>query len=258
MSNVWGMHFMGITRSNGPAIKVQNNIGYNLRNNPYGSHFVQFDNGSFPGSDISDNFVLNEPGQSNVEDVISMYNALGTPTAHISIHNNVVFGAYPVNPATDNYSGGGIIVDGDLTQPAATSSSYIDIYNNFVANTTNYGIAIASGNNNTLTNNIVYASGFTGSGTPIKAQNVGIYVWDGANRGPSIFFNNAAYQNTVYWLKISSTAPFTASLNDWWLPNCSTATVTNGCTNLAVWAAATIAGATAVGAPYLQEFLGGS
>ena len=59
--------------------------------------------------DIGWNEVINTPGASDVEDVISLYKSGGTSAQPARIHNNFIWGAFP-NPIGNGYSGGGIMV----------------------------------------------------------------------------------------------------------------------------------------------------
>src|SRR6185436_7803111 len=71
--------------------------------------------------EIAWNQVINEPGNSRVEDTISVYKSSGTSASPIQIHDNYLQGAYTIKPAQKNtsdgqwsydwgYSGGGIML----------------------------------------------------------------------------------------------------------------------------------------------------
>lgn len=113
MSNVWGMRVSGNKKGFLPIYHSNTILDIILRPEESHAHFIQLVNGSFPGALIEENISFNAPWKSHVEDVISIYNARGTEEQPILIRKNKIFGAYPRQPATDGYSGGGIIVDGN-------------------------------------------------------------------------------------------------------------------------------------------------
>src|SRR5581483_11288537 len=88
--------------------------------------FVQLDKVRHArGVEIAWNQVVNDPGQSRVEDNISLYLSSGTAERPIRIHDNFSRGSYTIRPwegkpGDDDwaYSGGGIMLgDGSPTQP---------------------------------------------------------------------------------------------------------------------------------------------
>ena len=135
--------------------------------------FVQFvDVRGVPGIDVGWNEVRNEPGSSRVEDVISVFQSSGLVGAPIRIHDNFVGGAYPTNPGTDAYTGGGIMVgDGP-----AGGVAHVETVDNTVLDTTGHGIAVSAGSDVLVQDNRVLSGGRLADGTPIAGQNVGIYV----------------------------------------------------------------------------------
>lgn len=101
-----------------------------------------------------------------------------------------------------------------------TASANIVIEDNVVVGTTNYGIAIAEGNNNMIRSNTVVSSGMASMSAPAKAQNVGIYIWNIYKQPKDVFYNNAAFRNDVYWMKVKNPSATVQSLNHTWLPDC--------------------------------------
>lgn len=156
--------------------------------------FVQFNRvHNISAAVIAWNQVINEAGNSEVEDVVSIHESSGTAASPILIHNNYIRGAYPADPYSDDFSGGGIMLsDG--------GSNYVRAYNNQVIDTTNYGIAIASGHDNWFYNNRILSPGKLPDGTQTPAQNVGAYIdWFGG--GASGFYANSGTGNLIGWLK---------------------------------------------------------
>jgi len=169
------------------------------------------------GINIAWNQVINQPGNSRVEDNININDSSGTAASPILIHDNYIDGAYNINPTDSspgwNYSGGGILLgDGTATDPSL-ATGYVQAYNNVVIGTTNYGIAIAAGHDETIYNNTVISSGLLPDGQKIADQNVGIYIWNYYGTSSSVFYNDSGYGNTVGWIGPGG------NRNDWWSPN---------------------------------------
>lgn len=178
------------------------------------AQFVQL-NGvrGLQSAEIAWNQIINKPGESRVEDNISVYLSNGVPHHPIRIHDNYIQGAYPINPTEDRYSGGGIMVGDGSAGSASEVSHHVTAYDNQVIDTTNYGVAIADGHDSSYHHNRVISDGLLDDGTRVAAQNVGIYVWNSSNG--AYFFSNSANSNEVGWLNSNG------SRNDWWLPQCS-------------------------------------
>lgn len=229
-SGMYFYKFMG-EPNKGHTIKVLRNKALNIDGrysngpdafSPTGFYRVQFaqfnDVKNIPNAEIAWNQIINEPGKSRVEENINMYLSSGTPTSPVLIHNNYIQGAYPTNPATDNYGGGGIMLGDGQASSVGKASAYLRAYNNQVISTSNQGIAIAAGHNNEAYNNRVISSGFLPDGRPIASQNVGIYVWDlHGDKARNTFFNNVMYNNVVGW---AQPAKSPTAQNPFWFPHC--------------------------------------
>ena len=89
----------------------------------------------------------------------------------------------------------------------------IQVTNNTVIETSNYGIAVSSGHDISLTGNRVFATGLLPDNTPIFISsdmgNVGIYIWN-SYHDPN-WGNINASGNTLGWATISG------GRNDKWL-----------------------------------------
>jgi hypothetical protein len=162
------------------------------------------------GVQIAWNRVINIPAMSSVEDNISIFQSSGTAGSPILIHDNLIDGAYPALPTSPNYSGGGIMVSDGHTSSAATDTGFVQAFNNTVIGTTNYGIAISSGHDDSAYNNIIISSGSLPDGTKLLASNVGIYIWNAGN--DPFFGNDQEYGNTIGWMRGSTQ-------NDQYLPD---------------------------------------
>lgn len=190
------------------------------------AQFVQFDKVlHVPGVEIGWNEVINEPGKSRVEDVISMYKSSGTASSSILIHDNYIEGAYTIKPWQDNtsdanytydwsFSGGGIMLGDGVGSTSNDDPAYVKAYGNTVISTTNYGIALAAGHHLEAYDNLVLSAGVLPDGRKIANQNVGIYVWDSYHAGSGHFFSNSTHDNVSGWVQGSGR-------NDWWSPDSS-------------------------------------
>ena len=185
--------------------------------------FVQFnDVRHIAGAQIAWNEIINEPGKSRVEEVINMYVSSGTAQSPVLIHDNYIQGAYPNVPTAATYGGGGIMLGDGASSNKEDAAAYLQAYNNQVISTTNQGIAIAAGHDIAAYNNRVISSGLLPDGTPIPAQNVGVYVWDlHGDRARGTFYNNSMRGNVVGWARPMRSP--TAS-NDFWFPHCTDCT----------------------------------
>jgi hypothetical protein len=226
MEGTAGIKLLGFT-GNGTqeqTIKVLRNHAKNIdgrRSNGAGGYqyaydfrqFIQLDKvRGVPYVEIAWNEIVNEPYRSAVEDNISIYLSSGTLSSPIDIHDNYIEGGYPADAARGSYSGGGIMLgDGSATSAADVPHNVV-AHENQVVDTTNYGIAISAGHDLSYYRNRVISDGKLDDGTPVAAQNVGIYVWNHYTN--AYFYSNYGYSNESGWAKANGTR------NDWWLPDC--------------------------------------
>jgi len=181
------------------------------------AQFVQIANvHALAGMEIAWNQVINQPGNSRVEDNINIYESSGTSTSPILIHDNYIDGAYNTEPTNTgsgwDYSGGGILLGDGSTTNTSLESGWVQAYNNIVVSTTNYGISIAAGHNETIYDNTVVSSGLLPNGQVIADQNVGIGIWNGYNTPSNVFYDNSGYGNVIGWVNGGGS-------NRWWIPN---------------------------------------
>src|SRR5205814_5093722 len=116
-----------------------------------------------------------------------------------------------VDPAHNtNFTGGGIMLADGRGPTAASDTAFVRAYNNIVVSTSNYGLAISTGHDNVIYNNVVISSGLLPDGTHIAYVNVGIYIWN-SNNDP-FFSRNVAFNNVVGFA-------IPGGRNDYWLPN---------------------------------------
>ena len=59
-----------------------------------------------PGIEIAWNQVINQPGNSRVEDNINIWESSGIPSSPILIQDNYIQGAYTIDPSQGSYSDG--------------------------------------------------------------------------------------------------------------------------------------------------------
>lgn len=175
-----------------------------------------------PGIEIAWNEIVNAPGQSAVEENISMYESGGTAASPVQIHNNYIDGAYAVRPLNDReYSGGGIMLGDGLQTDMNVVGGYVDVYDNQILRTSNQGIAVAGGHNQRVYGNRIISSGRLPSGEINPHANVGIYVWNSQDRSPqgsATFFNNSVQNNLIGWTRFDSRGQ--VYYNNLWTPSC--------------------------------------
>jgi hypothetical protein len=177
----------------------------------YYVQFVQLNKGNLHNTEIAWNEVINIPWKSFAEDIISLHEVNGREGDPIRIHNNFLKGAYPLDPATGSFSGGGIML-GD----GKSNNKYLHAYNNHVVSTTNYGIAISAGEHNRMYENRIISCGFvinpnTGEKVFVPAHNVGAYIWN--IHQVTNFQNNSGNDNAIAWMRTET------QRNDWWIPD---------------------------------------
>jgi hypothetical protein len=191
------------------------------------AQFVQLDKViKVPGIEIAGNEIINDPGNSRVEDTISIYKSSGLVTSPISIHHNFIQGGYSIKPWQGNtsdatydyswtYTGGGILLGDGAGKITIGNTSFAKAWQNVVLDTTNYGVAVAGGHDMLIESNRILSAGVLSDGRPIASQNTGMYIWDTSAFGVTYFYNNTAKNNVVGWVN-----PLEADgRNDWWLPN---------------------------------------
>lgn len=169
----------GVYALSSQSIKVNNNEFVNVRMRDAASRgqFVQFNGVTGAGSSISDNRGENFPGESNPEDLISLYRSSGTASSPILVKNNVFRGGGP------SASGGGIM-SGDY------GGSYQIVEGNKLIDPGQYGLGIAGGGSISVINNIVVARQQSFTNNPL-------YMW--AQAGVSCS-GNTVRGNKIYWL----------------------------------------------------------
>lgn len=161
-------------------IKVRNNQFVNVRMRIINGaeagrgQFVQFNGVS--GGEIVNNKGENFLGESNPEDLISLFNSSGTQASPILISGNMFRGGGPSS------SGGGIMT-GD------NGGSWQIAENNTLLNPGQYGMAIAGGSNNIIRNNKIFAKQQPFTNNPL-------YMWAQAGTACS---NNTVINNRATW-----------------------------------------------------------
>lgn len=180
----------GVFAQSSQTIKVNNNQFVNMRQriNPNGTkargQFVQFNGVSGAGNEIMNNRGENFAGESDPEDMISLYASSGTSSSPIKVSGNIGRGGGP------SKSGGGIM-SGD------TNGSWQLIENNLLKNPGNYIFACAGGSNITIRKNKGYQEA-----TPWT--NIAMYAY-GGQAGATC--SNITVQDNAVWI---------ANGNVWW------------------------------------------
>lgn len=185
----------GVYALSSQGVKIRNNQFVNVRQRSIGGRgqFVQFNAVYGAGNLIENNKGENFAGESDPEDLISLFKSSGTLSSPISVRNNMFRGGGP------SASGGGIMM-GDY------GGSYQVAEGNKLLNPGQYGMAIAGGNNISILNNMIYAKQQPFTNNPL-------YMW--AQQGAACS-NNTVKGNKVYWIDRSG-----AFNGGWDSGNCS-------------------------------------
>ena len=140
-------------------IKVRNNqfVNVRMRDNGGRGQFVQFNEVTGAGNIIENNRGENFAGESNPEDLISIFISSGTPSSPINVRNNIFRGGGP------STSGSGI-----MTGDHGGDNTIVE--NNTLLDPGQTGIAVAGGKNISILNNKIYARQQPFTNNPL-------YVW---------------------------------------------------------------------------------
>lgn len=176
----------------GPIV-VQNNECKNVQGPFPRGNFVQLNDCHGPGIRISYNYIINEYGKSNPEDIISSYMSSGEEQDYIEFANNYIHGHGSTTSGTS-------IILNDGGNP----SRYIKAVGNVIVNS--MGIGIAGGTNCIIQENKLFNEG-------TATSNVGIVVWNYypltgncsdhiIARNQVMWVHKDGYENPV-WIKTS-------------------------------------------------------
>lgn len=123
-----------------------------------GRNFVQFDKVTGSGNEISGNRGGNRLGESNAEDLVSLFSSSGTDESPLLVADNEFSNGGP------SESGSGIMI-GD------SGGSNIVVEGNILTNPGQVGIGVSGGHDIAVVGNEIYSG-------PHPWSNVGIYVWN--------------------------------------------------------------------------------
>ncbi len=191
-------HGVSVDRSSPKILVIRNNTAFDLEDRatdgaggfqtarPDLGHFVVLHAvAAVNGADISWNQVLQTMGRSSTEDGINIYKSQGSVTNPIAVHDNYFEGAS--SPATDAYSGNGVITDGDGSLPV---TSFVVFEANQIVHTAGGGVMIADGHDVSARNNRVVSCGKNADGSwYARKQVTAVSVWN--------FYGAPAFTNNV-------------------------------------------------------------
>ncbi|TXK33777.1 T9SS type A sorting domain-containing protein [Pontibacter qinzhouensis] len=170
------------------------NIDGRVHNGFERSQFVQFNfRKAVRHAEVAWNEVINEADKSLVEDNINMYNTRGTADSPIRIHNNFIQGAFPIPSTKTEYSGGGIITDGDGN--INICPAYITASDNQLVGLGNYSMGIAGGNNIRYVNNRVVTAAVHSNGREYAMYTSGFWSKDYYRKNTT--FSNSISNNII-------------------------------------------------------------
>lgn len=176
----------GVYAVESEGVKVINNKFRNVsrkgKKSQSRGQFVQFNKVTGPGNIISSNIGVNEPHQSDTEDLVNLFASKGTLSEPIIVEDNCFKGGGP------SESGGGLM-SGDF------QGGNIIVRNNTLVDVGQYGVGVAGGQNIKILNNKIF-------GRQQEFTNVGIYVWNitrkyGACKDIVVEGNSVDYRNKL-------------------------------------------------------------
>lgn len=165
---------------------------------------------SVPFIDISYNQFINKPNESLVEDNINIYNSSGTSSSYIKIHDNLIYGAYPIPATSSSFTGSGITVDGDgyTGGTYASTSSYVQVEYNQIVATCNAAMNIAIGHHIIYRYNRMVTSASLEDGTPLPAVWAACCIFNGSNLSSEIFRDNLIADNIIGFTRVGNNFPY--------------------------------------------------
>jgi len=168
------------------------------------------------GMEVSWNEIINMPWLGAQDDMINVYDASGNSISPVLIHDNYIYGVWPTDPSAGTSGGVGINTDGGTTDTAATTTAFVNVYNNQVVAAGNGALAASAGHDNTFYNNRAISSGKLPNGNWLFDANVGLIGYNPYGQSGSVFFNNLMRNNLVGWVgKVSGSY----IRNDWYCPS---------------------------------------
>jgi hypothetical protein len=186
-----------VLASTAKQIRILNNFAENLEDResngnggllterPDLGHFIILNGVSAPnGADIAWNKLVNTIGNGSTEDAINIYKSYGTEAHPIIAHDNYLEGYS--STTTPNYSGSGLVSDGDGNTPM---TAFVFFSDNDMVHTAGSGVDIASGHDIVAEGNRVVSCGRNANGTwyAMPFANA-ISIWN--YRNSSQFYNN--------------------------------------------------------------------
>ncbi len=168
---------------------------------------------SDPNIEIAWNQIINQPGQSAMEDVILIMSSSGASTQQpILIHDNYIQGVYGGAPTTTFHYGGSGINSGDylarLKDPQYVSS-FVHTFNNQIVGSQAWGLVLPAGHDITIENNRVVRSGLLPSMTAMPYSTSGLMMVDLYKLEPKsstpVNYNNKIVNNVIAYVTAKKT-----------------------------------------------------
>ncbi|WP_165821953.1 Ig-like domain-containing protein [Hymenobacter edaphi] len=190
------------------------NIDGRFRNQISGT--AQEYNGSFIGfntvqgvanMEVAFNQVINTPNECSTGDIINFYNASGTASSPVRVHDNFIKGAYPYPATSTSYSGTGMTTDGDGSTPS-TTTAYVEAYNNQFLATSNASMNIAAGHDNYYHHNRLITSSYFPDGTPMRAVYAATSIFNSYQMPSNVFFGNRVENNIIGFRSVNYNIPY--------------------------------------------------
>ncbi|MEM9418861.1 MAG: right-handed parallel beta-helix repeat-containing protein [Planctomycetota bacterium] len=169
----------GVYAHQSTAVQVVGNLCFDVQGPFPRGQLVQFDKVTGLDNLIMGNIAANRHGQSNPEDMVNLYQSVGTAESPIRVELNYLAGDPDVGSEDKSESGSGIMLgDG--------GGQHQVCFNNTLINPGQVGIGVAGGGDIQVLNNTIV-------GGRSNVANVGLYTWHQyaeANVGPVLVADN--------------------------------------------------------------------
>ncbi|MBB6430544.1 right-handed parallel beta-helix repeat-containing protein [Algisphaera agarilytica] len=184
----------GVYAHKSTAVQVVGNLCFDVKGPMPRGQLVQFDKVTGEGNLIMGNIAVNRHGQSNPEDMINLFQSVGTPESPIRVEFNHLTGDPNVGSQDKSDSGSGIMLGDGGGQHQVCA-------NNTLVNPGQVGIGVAGGGD-------IQVLGNTIVGDRSNVANVGLYTWNQYANAPAgdvlvadnrVNWLNAKGQSNPYW-----------------------------------------------------------
>ncbi len=173
----------GVYAHQSTAVQVVGNLCYDVQGPMPRGQLVQFDKVTGPDNLILGNIAINRHGRSTPEDMINLFQSVGTPDSPIRVEHNHLAGDPERGSQDLSRSGSGIMLGDGGGQHQVCA-------HNTLVNPGQVGIGVAGGGDIRVVGNTIV-------GTKSNVANVGLYTWNQYDAPPG---DITVADNRVQWI----------------------------------------------------------